>query len=57
MSDNVIPLRPDVYDGLTCEQCGEAWFQASVTVGRDGRVTGWVSTVKCTECDHLQVIA
>jgi hypothetical protein len=40
---------PEQYDGRTCEGCGSAWFDAAVTIGPDGRVTGW-AFVTCRDC-------
>ncbi|WP_328856867.1 zinc ribbon-containing protein [Williamsia herbipolensis] len=55
-TDNVIQLRPDTHDGLTCEKCGEAWFRAVVTFDRAGRINGWASMATCNECGHTQFI-
>lgn len=49
--------RREGYDGLTCP-CGGAWFDlrigpgriGAVTLGKDGRVTGYAGVPTCREC-------
>lgn len=45
--DNVVAL-PD--RGVTCPECGSAWFHAAITLSSDHRPTGYLLPVKCVEC-------
>lgn len=49
---DLVPLYPDgqPYDGLVCDKCGSAWWNAQVVMDRSGRINGWGLVADCAEC-------
>lgn len=59
MSAEIIPLRRDRYEGLSCGRCGCVWFQlvdlpsgrpGAVVVDEQRQITGYFGDLICREC-------
>lgn len=56
MTGNVFELFPEgqPYDGMVCESCGSAWWNAEILMDTTGRINGWGRTADCAKCGKTQ---
>lgn len=44
----------DGFDGLTCTNCGGAWFKTEgIVLDRHRHVTGYACPITCSECGQI----
>lgn len=49
-------LRREVWDGMTCDECGSAWFTVqAVAMNAEGSITSYMAPVTCQHCGHVAV--